>query len=491
MKFRIALCALLYCLPVFCIGKSWSNLSDPSAMMSDTIKKKTRKSRHELPDTVSVSYDNGKFSGPSNLSRGDLTQLGRKESSGLLGKWRERRRAKKQGKANGDKEKVSGADSLLDVGQNASTFVRQLKPRTQFSGARINSDKKIKELYDSAGFNGKDTLLALARIRKPVSEDELLAHINSSVRVNNLSNPGENLSKMKLKDEALRELSPLSGRSIRPDVKQAGDTLLGKIFEYANIDSAAIPDSVSRLRGAKIVPFRSLKELDSLKSVHNGSDSVVYLSKAKADSIKIAWLHAVQLKQKRFHDRVYLTNDSLTNLRTHLHKHSLNERAVFGKLSEIPIPTKNGFFDRFYFEGMVSFNRTSIQDEIRLSPGIGFLITSDFSIGAGLNVLIARKERQINVLTGYRLFSKYQFFKQRAYVQIEDWVDPARRTGEGNKPLSQHSILAGGGYVLAIGKSLGINGAIFYRLNNERYSDGLASPWVFRIGISSIRSKHK
>jgi hypothetical protein len=103
-----------------------------------------------------------------------------------------------------------------------------------------------------------------------------------------------------------------------------------------------------------------------------------------------------------------------------------------------------------------------------------------------------RKEgEKISLATGYRSFIKYELFKQRAYVQAEDWIDPARANPE-KSVGTRHSILIGAGYILPIGKKLGINGALLYRINNNDYNEGASSPWVIRIGISSIGSaKHK
>jgi hypothetical protein len=489
--------AVLFCLPLVCQGRG-AGLHDRFIQIpavSDTIKKKQKKGSEPLPDTIRVTYENGQLTSPNKLSRQQLKDLSRQSASGIRSKWRERRRAEngpESGQVTAFDKKQRKADSLIAMAENTSSFTRQLKPRTQFPGARIHSDKRIKEMYDSAGVDKMDTLLALAKSKKPVSENELLDKINSSMGMKDYKDPSSDLSKVRLRDEALQELTPLTGRSLKPDYRQAADSLLNKALGHTPLDSMSIPDSVTQVKGAKIISYKNPNELDSLKKIYTGKDSVVYMPKAKADSIKIAWLHAVQLKQEKLRALVSGNRaDSLNNLATRLRKNSLNEKVVSDKLSEVPIPVKHGIFHRFYFEGLVSFNKTSLQDEVRLSPGLGFLITDDFSVGGGLNVLIARREKQTDVLTGYRVFTKYQFLKQRAYVQVEDWVEPSRRMGEGNKPLSRHSILAGAGYVLALGNSIGINGGILYRVNNEHYSGGLASPWVFRIGISSIRSKHK
>jgi hypothetical protein len=45
----------------------------------------------------------------------------------------------------------------------------------------------------------------------------------------------------------------------------------------------------------------------------------------------------------------------------------------------------------------------------------------------------------------------------------------------------------GGGGVLPLGKKLGINLAIFYRVNQKDVQPG-GNPWVFRIGLSSIKN---
>lgn len=78
--------------------------------------------------------------------------------------------------------------------------------------------------------------------------------------------------------------------------------------------------------------------------------------------------------------------------------------------------------------------------------------------------------------------------RQRAYFQVEDVVDPVAANLEFINN-TRHSILAGGGYLLAVSRVLAVNFCLLYRVNQMEYSGGKMSPWVIRIGLSSRNSK--
>jgi hypothetical protein len=74
------------------------------------------------------------------------------------------------------------------------------------------------------------------------------------------------------------------------------------------------------------------------------------------------------------------------------------------------------------------------------------------------------------------------------YIQLEDNIDPLEINTE-SIAQTKHSVLAGGGCLLPILKTMAINPSIFYRVNNSDTQFANGSPWVFRMGISSISKK--
>jgi hypothetical protein len=139
---------------------------------------------------------------------------------------------------------------------------------------------------------------------------------------------------------------------------------------------------------------------------------------------------------------------------------------------------------------VISFSDTKDFQSIQVSPGLGYRVKENFSIGLGPTLLLSRQNEKWNVSLGYRAFAKYEIFHQRAYLQTEYLQDPGQVNSEYFRQ-SKHSILAGAGYLLPLSKKLAINICLLYRVNNTAYSQGVQSPWVFRLGLSTIKPDAK
>src|SRR5690606_12570100 len=149
---------------------------------------------------------------------------------------------------------------------------------------------------------------------------------------------------------------------------------------------------------------------------------------------------------------------------------------------------KPAFWDRIYFEGLLSFNSVRERNEIQAAPSLGIKLARNFSIGFGPNILLREEDRKVQLTAGYRSFAKYEVFNQRAYLQVEDIVDP-RQVSLESEGSTRHSILAGGGVLVPVSKVLAINMMLLYRVNNEEYSSGIQSPFTFRVGISTLSNR--
>lgn len=447
-------------------------------------------SRNPLGDTVKFRMENGKYIGPD---KRDLKQ------------WREN-------KANNfSKGGTKLITDTLSVMQD-SLMQRQLYSR-----------KRLKEIYDSLGIGRLDSVLALAKIKQNISSEELLKMVNAPLTDPSSSFP--DVSKYQLSSGSLGELMPIAGQQLKPLLVKVKDSIyrtsgipnvnIDSISRQANLESlkskarTKLLDSLNRLRPDNyLVGKRNLdsltQELDSIK--HTSLQSL-----PEYDSVLIVKDSVVQAMSKR----KLLVQDSIRNLQTSLAKEQVSlmqsrdsivavyreeiypvdslirhsaqrrdftNRKVSDMVTELKIDRENQLLKRFYFDGIVSFSSLD-QGRIHLSPTLGIRVIENFSLAVGPNINLYKNTKRIGMDVGYRAFARYEVFRQRGYIQLEDLSNAGAIKSELLKK-SNHSILAGLGGLVPVSSQLAINLACFYRMNNESYSQGVESPWVFRVGIS-------
>lgn len=178
--------------------------------------------------------------------------------------------------------------------------------------------------------------------------------------------------------------------------------------------------------------------------------------------------------------------DSLRDINLRKDGLVLKEDAITEKLKSSMAGKVSGFWDRSYFEGILGYFHERELTLLQISPAFAYHLTKAFSIGAGPSVLVRINEKNVNASLGFRTFAKVEFYQRRLYVQLEDSMNPRPIDTEVIR-RSNHSILFGGGGLLPIGGKVAINPSLLYRINNNATGD--QSPWVFRLGISSIKSK--
>jgi len=122
---------------------------------------------------------------------------------------------------------------------------------------------------------------------------------------------------------------------------------------------------------------------------------------------------------------------------------------------------------------------------VQIAPSWGYHFTNTISVGLGPQIAIQYQEKKLNGVVGFRSFIKAEFFKQRGYFQVEDNIGQSQVNSDALRQ-TKHSILVGGGGILPISKKIGINLSVFYRVNQKDVQPG-GSPWVFRVGLSSIK----
>lgn len=421
-------------------------------------------------------------------------------------------------------KKQRQADSAVQIMQKGKDILS--KKDELLTPKKIYSNKKLKAICDSLGIGRMDTLLALASLKNEMPKEELLDKINSSflpkgAGPQDLNKSLSDLSGSKLKNEALRELPPLSGFQLKSKYLQTADSILQrnlKKIDDKNAEKARITDSINVLKEAH------QKKIDSLQQHYQGNrhkmDSVMLvfqntelpsqrdLMQAGIDSIgRIrSTLDSIDLQNKltdpadslseKYREKREKLDMTISKGREKIEEEFSNredkfkvmQKNITNDFSKIVIGEKKTFLSKFYFEGIVSTQKYGGKgDEIHFSPAIGYEITHDFSVGVGPNIIIRKDERSASLQAGFRTFAKYQIFDQRAYLQVEDRVDPVY-AGE-NQPIQrQHNILAGGGILIPLSKSLALNASLLYRVNNS-VGVPLGSPWIFRIGVSTIKDK--
>ena len=329
--------------------------------------------------------------------------------------------------------KQNRAAAVLDSMLSAKDRLNAEAIQEKLLGAKkVYSKKYIKRVYDSLGASRADSIFKpfSGLIKKSVSEEDLLDQLNRSMTA--LEGVSYNKDNQSLK---LADAEKLQNQLADPDIGSLKDSI-----------------DVSRLQ----LPQDVLSDLPPLPGNVLDEKYLPYV-----DSVR-----KVAMKKKK----LLLDEDSMT---AHV------KRTVIKK--------KPRFIDKIYFEGILSFTNDSTINIIKLSPSLGYHFTDVFSVGAGPNVLVQVQERKLNALAGIRTFAKAEVWKQRAYLQLEDHIDQVGYSSETLKQ-SVHSVLGGGGVILPFTRSLAFNVSVLYRLYDESNSPA-RSPWVFRVGISTIKKQ--
>jgi hypothetical protein len=175
--------------------------------------------------------------------------------------------------------------------------------------------------------------------------------------------------------------------------------------------------------------------------------------------------------------------DSMRDVALKAKKQSLQEEQVTEDLKRSVVKKKPRFIDKTYFEGIIGFVSDSTLNVLQLSPSLGYHFTDFLSVGLGPNLQLQIDDRKVNALAGMRTFIKAEVWKQRLYLQVEDNVSDTK-VGKERVRVAGHSVMTGGGVLLPISKSLALNLSALYKVYQDTPQ---ASPWVFRVGISSIK----
>lgn len=263
--------------------------------------------------------------------------------------------------------------------------------------------------------------------------------------------PASPFQKNMSKDEIIKQVND----KFLAQSKKQTDTL-SKAFDKAQLEKRKIDNEID-LTKAKIQP----ETLQELKPIGGSFIKSKYLN--DLDSIRKISLKAERLKFK--------------------------EEGTAAQTKLAYLKNKETFWQKSYFEGIIGIPQGG-NSNFQFSPALGYHLSSHISFGAGPNFSFKKDLQKINTTAGLRLFAKGEMFNRQAYLQAEDQMLPHAISIEGN-PFTQHNFFAGGGYVVPFLSPLTFNISLMYKIYSNGNAENSASPWIFRIGFSTVKQINK
>lgn len=438
-------------------------------------------------------------------------------------------------------DEVKHADKgqvLKDVGNIAKDTLKQsnrkIKPvgksGKQLSKAAItaaDSINKIKNKTKAGTLTSDDLSL------KGAKKIKLSKHLGKSgKKIDKLVNTTpDSISKIGNKVEKLKKLSEgdVSANTIKKiysekHIKFAYDSLLGNL-DWNTINSMAQnPASLNDkdLMSAIFLKFPALQKVSKTQQDATALTSLANTGDPLRGVASLAALHIPNLSSKTLPDSLLnqLPDSVLTQLprlsggqlkgnyfqlkekylnwldsirKTNLKKdgYKLTEEKLSKNAKVTKLAKKAKFLDKVYFEGIIGILSGALNGKmniVQVSPSFGYHLTEFFSLGLGPNILLQEADQKLNLQLGVRTFAKFEFFDKKLYSQVEDQISFPQLTQknlENRSTGAQHTILAGGGYLLPLTSKLFLNLSVMYRMAGVNNG----SPWIFRVGFSSKKTK--
>ena len=301
----------------------------------------------------------------------------------------------------------------------------------------VPSEKWLSSLSDSLHLDRFQDLPEM----KIVSQGELIQHIRQDF----LSGSEKNIP-------------------IEKTTKGMGNNIMPHVLERSNIST--IGDSLQRsAQSAKsqVANFRL-----------PGAEQAA-LKPLMGKLVQSPWLHVL---------------DSFRHLHLKEQRLRLDTLPLKENVSMIKFREKQSFWQKTYKELLVGMSSRNFKT-FQFAPALACNVVHPVSAGIGPSLLFRQVDTNENkkpytLQWSVRSFVKAQLLKQHAYGQIEDNWQPTRQGAAG----SCHSVLAGGGYLLALSSKVALNMAMFYKVYSGPASQPSTNPFVIRLGISSIQLKH-
>jgi hypothetical protein len=144
--------------------------------------------------------------------------------------------------------------------------------------------------------------------------------------------------------------------------------------------------------------------------------------------------------------------------------------------------------ERSYLEGVLGM-AVGGDPLYQITPCWGFHVFRYISIGAGPNLLVWKEKKQSHSSLGLKVFTKVEFLKRRAYLQVEDLMDSytVNEPEQNNKFYEKHNLFVGGGWLLSISTPVTLNLSLLYNVSDREIAQQSISPFIFRIGFSTVK----
>jgi hypothetical protein len=352
---------------------------------------------------------------------------------------------------------------LLLLAFNVSTYSQRIS--VNINDSTQVSDSVIKVINRG---NGTISKLKSTKNTQLISENVKLA---SLIEKNQLKRV---YSEKFLHDfnDSLKSLTNLDLSSAPFKRELSEDDLLHLVNEkfpsYSNVLSSPSAESIANTTEDSL---KNLQGVENLNSYKLPTDKLLELSPLPGSKVKSKYLNRL---------------DSLRKANLQQEKLRLEERSLSDKSKVTVFKEKPTIRQRSYFEGVISVMSGKEFTLYQASPAMGLHFTDYLSIGGGPSFQLQSEGKDLYGTVGLRVFSKVEFFQRQFYLQLEDAMNPYRSNRE-KIQLDSHNVMIGGGVLLSVRAPFTLNFSVLYKLNEGKVNVSDVAPFVFRIGISSVK----
>ena len=280
--------------------------------------------------------------------------------------------------------------------------------------------------------------------------------------------------------------------------KQRWDEHFDSLAQIANINLPSIPDRKPQLISEQDIVEAVNQKVQTNQSLPNTSTPAISdpsqnLSQVipSLPSYQLEDIAKTQLpplsggvtKSKYLNSLDSMRDVNLKENALRLREANINASQKILTFTRIP-----SLIDRSYLEGVLGM---AIGDDplYQITPCWGIHLLKYISVGAGPNLLLRKEHKRFHSSIGAKVFTKVEFFKRRVYLQGEDLMDSyAVNSEESGKSFYEcHNFFVGGGWLLSLSAPVTLNLSLMYNVSDRSISQQTISPFIFRIGFSTVK----
>lgn len=268
--------------------------------------------------------------------------------------------------------------------------------------------------------------------------------------------------------DELKKIHALSKKEV------SSEELLGKVNEkFPHLPETYSPDHLQNLEKLQNGEnLNSIPELSDISKLKLPDEDALQLLAMRGNLIDSKYIKAI---------------DSIRDLNLQKERLRLSEEDITSQSKIALIRQKPNFLQRSYFEGVLGILTGKEFTIYQASPALGFHFKDYFSVGLGPTIqLVASDDKKLYAKAGLRTFTKIEFLKRQVYVQAEDAMNPYSGKAETLR-LNQHNVYVGGGFLLSMKSKVTLNFNLMYQVNENKLTTSELSPFVFRLGISTVK----